>query len=77
MCRPLIIECRTCDGERGWGVLTGGYDRHDGSPLGYWEPCPICRATGEEEIEGELIDEADLEIPPHTESQIDWAGATL
>jgi hypothetical protein len=38
--------CPGCGGDGGHEVWTH-YDPRDGSPLGYWQPCRLCDATGD------------------------------
>lgn len=65
-----IIECPSCEGDRGHEVPTH-INRRDGSIDGYWERCPTCRGKGEIEVEVCLIDQDDLEERDREE----WGGA--
>ena len=41
-----VEPCSACGGDGGHEVWTH-YDPRDGSPLGYWQPCRLCDATGD------------------------------
>ena len=62
-----IIPCSRCGGD-GAHEAPYGIDYRDGGVLAVWHRCEVCGGSGDEEIEGEPVDEADLgDIPPTEE----------
>jgi len=58
----IFVLCEAC-GSEGRIIVSAGYDRETGAPLERDQgPCEYCEGTGIETIEGEPIDEDDIEF---------------
>ncbi|MFA5951506.1 MAG: hypothetical protein WC807_14600 [Hyphomicrobium sp.] len=57
---PRIIPCPDCLGDKGHDIPVD-IDRRDGSLIERWQPCVLCDATGDVELEVFAVDMDDLE----------------